>query len=84
MTEEYVHCFLAKHKIILEEDGAEEGLVGSLLNSWESSYQQENMLIRNSMGDENLSIFEINELCVSIWITCDEPCEVVPKVKEEK
>ena len=49
------------------------------MNSWESSYQQENMLIRKSMGD----VFEINELCVSAGITCDEPCKVSPKVKEE-
>ena len=52
------------------------------MNSWESSNQQENMLIRESMGDENFNIFEINELCIFAGIACDEPCEVVPKVKE--
>ena len=35
------------------------------------------------MGNETLNIFEINELYVSIGITCNEPCEVVPEVKEE-
>ena len=41
------------------------------------------MLIRESMGNENFNIFEINELCISARITRDEPCEVVPKVNEE-
>ena len=80
MTEEYVHCCLAEHKIILEEDGAAE----SLMNSWESSYQQENMLIGKSTGDKIFNIFEINELCISTGITCDEPYEVVSEVKEEE
>ena len=44
LTEQYVHCCEVEHKIILEEDGAEEGLAESLVNSWESSNQQENML----------------------------------------
>ena len=35
------------------------------------------------MGDTNFNIFEINELCISVGVTCDEPCEVVPEVKEE-
>ena len=52
------------------------------MNFWESSAQQENMLIRKSMGDKNFNIFKINELCISTGITCDEPCEVVPEVKE--
>ena len=46
LTEEYVHCCEAEHKIILEKDGAEEGLAESLMNSWESSDQQNNMLIK--------------------------------------
>ena len=54
------------------------------MNFWESSDQQENMLIRKSIGDKNLNIFEINELYVSAGITCNEPCEVVPEVKEEE
>ena len=36
------------------------------------------------MGDKTFNIFEMNELCISAGITCDEPCEVVPKVKEEE
>ena len=36
------------------------------------------------MGDENLNIFEINELCISVGVTCDEPCDVVPEVQEEE
>ena len=35
------------------------------------------------MGNENLNIFEINELYVSALITRNEPCEVVPEVKQE-
>ena len=54
------------------------------MNFWESSAQQENMLIRKSMGDKNFNVFEINELYVSAGITCNEPCEVVPEVKEEE
>ena len=54
------------------------------MNSWESSNKQENMLIRESTGDKNFNIFGINELCISAGITCDEPCEVVPEVKEEE
>ena len=57
LTEEYVHCCEAEHKIILEEDGAEEGLAESLMNSWESLYQQKNMLIRGSMGDKKIQCF---------------------------
>ena len=83
LTEEHVHCCLVEHKIILEEDGAEEGLAESLVNSWESPNQQENMPIRKSMGDKTFNIFEINELCISAGITCDEPCEVFPEVNEE-
>ena len=84
LKEEYVHYCEGEHKIILEKDGVEEGLAESLVNSWESSYQQKNMLIRGSMGDKNFNIFEINELCVSTGITCHEPCEVVSEVKEEE
>ena len=54
------------------------------MNFQESSAQQENMLIRKSMGDKNFNIFEINELWICAGIKCDEPCEVVPKVKEEE
>ena len=36
------------------------------------------------MGDKNFNIIEINELCISAGITCDEPCEAVPEVKEEE
>ena len=46
LTEEYVHCCLAEHKIILEEDGVEERLAESIINFWQSSDKQENMLIR--------------------------------------
>ena len=67
----------------MKKDGAGKGPVESLVNSWESSDQQENMLIRNSMGDKNFNIFEINELCISAGITCDEPCKVVTEVNEE-
>ena len=35
------------------------------------------------MGVKNFNIFEINELCISTRIICNEPCEVVPKIKEE-
>ena len=83
LTEEYVHYCEEEHKIILEKDGAGERLAESLVNSWESSYQQENMLIGKSMEDKIFNIFEINELCISAGITCDEPCEVVPEVNEE-
>ena len=74
LKEEYVHCFEAEHKFILEKDGADERLVESLMNFRESLYQQKNMLIRKSMGD----VFEINELCVSTGITRVEPCKVSP------
>ena len=43
----------------------------------QGSDQQKNMLIRGLMWDINFNIFEINELCMSTRITCDEPCEVV-------
>ena len=36
------------------------------------------------MGDRNFNIFEINELCISVGITCDEPCEFVLELKEEE
>ena len=84
LTKEYVHRCEAEHKIILEEDGAEEGLAKSLMNFWGSSNEQENVLIRKSMVDKNFNIFEVNELCISPGITCDEPCEVFPEVKEEE
>ena len=84
LTEEYVHYCEAEHKVILEEDGAEEGLAESLMNFWESSNQQKNVLIRESMGDENFNIFEINELCIYIGVTCDDRCEVFLEVKEEE
>ena len=48
------------------------------MSVWESSDQQKNMMIRNSMGD----VFEINELCVSTGITRDEPCKVSPEANE--
>ena len=84
LTEEYVHCCEAKHKFILEKDDAKVGLAEILMNSWESSYHERNMLIRKSMGDKNFNIFEINELCVSIGITCDEPCKVSPEVRKKE
>ena len=76
LTEENVHCCEDEHKIILEEDGAEEGLAKILVNSSESSDQQKNMLIRMSMGHKNFNIFEINELCISAGIARTEPCIV--------
>ena len=82
LTEEDVHYCELEHGIILGKDSVEEGLAQSLMKSWESSDQQNNVLIRESMGDENINIFEINELCISIGVTCDEPLEVVPEVKE--
>ena len=84
MTDEYVHYCEPKHGTMFGEDGVEERLVESLMNFWKSSYQQNDVLIRQSMGDENLNIFEINELCMFAGVTCDEPCEVVPEVKEEE
>ena len=84
LIEECVHCCEVEHKIILEEDGAEEGLAKSLVNSWYRSNHQANMRIRESMGDKNFNIFEINELCISVVITCDEPSEVVWEVNEEE
>ena len=54
------------------------------MNSWESSYQQTNILIRGSMGDKIFNIFEINELCVYAGMTCDEPCEVFLEVNKEE
>ena len=54
------------------------------MNSWESSDQQNNMLIRGSVGDKKINIFEINELCVPAGMTCDEPYEAVPEVNEEE
>ena len=83
LTKAYVHYYEAGHKITLGKDCVEEGLAESLVNSWESSYQQKDKLIRGSMGDKNFNIFEINELCISVGITCEEPCEVFPEVKEE-
>ena len=50
MTEEYDHYCEEGHKIILEKDGTGEGLAESLVKSWESSDQQNNMLIRGSIG----------------------------------
>ena len=35
------------------------------------------------MGDKNFNLFEINELYASAGITCNEPCEISPEVKEE-
>ena len=35
------------------------------------------------MGDKKFNVFEINELCISIGITCVEPCKVSPQVNEE-
>ena len=81
LTEEYVHCCEEEHKFILEKDGAEKALAESLMKFWESSAQQENMMIRKSIGYKNFNVFEINELYVSSGITYNEPCEVVPEVK---
>ena len=72
--------FLGKNEFQDNEDDTEEELVGSLINSWESSYQQKNVL----MSDENFNIFGINELCVFLGVTFDKPCEVTPGVKEEE
>ena len=60
------------------EDGIEERLVESLVNSWESLDQQKNVLKEESMGDENPNVFEINEFCMFAGVTGDEPCEFVP------
>ena len=57
LTEEYVQFCEAEHKVILEKYGVGEALSKSLVSSWESSDQQNNVLIRNSMGDKNLNIF---------------------------
>ena len=84
LKEEYVHYCEGEHKIILEKYGAGEGLAKGLMNPWEGSDQQKNMLIRGSMGDKNFNIFEINELCIYVGVTSDEPCEVVPEVNEEQ
>ena len=46
LTDEYVHYCELEHGIILGKDGVEEGLAESLVNSWESSDQQKNVLIR--------------------------------------
>ena len=81
---EYVHYCQPEHGIILGKYGVEEGLAEILMNSWESLNQQNNVLIRESLGDENINIFEINELCMFVGVTCDETCEVVPQVKEEE
>ena len=51
LTKECVHYCEREHGIILGKNGVEEGLAESLMNFWESSDQQKNMLIRNSMGD---------------------------------
>ena len=51
--------FLVENEFRDNEDDAEEELAGSLVNSWESSYRQKNVL----MSDENFNIFGINE-CV--------------------
>ena len=54
LTKEYVHYCEVEHKVILEKDGVEEGL----MNSWESSDQKKNVLIRKSMGDKKkINIF---------------------------
>ena len=84
LTEEDVNYCELEHGTIFEDDGVEERLVESLMNFWKSSYQQNDVLIRQSMGDENLNIFEINELCMFAGVTCDEPCEVVLEVNEEE
>ena len=39
LTEEYVHCCEAEHKVILEKYIAKEGLAESLMKFWESSTQ---------------------------------------------
>ena len=65
LKEECVHYCEAQHKIILEKYSAEEGVAKSIIESWGSSNQQKNVLIRGSMGDKNFNIFEINGLCIS-------------------
>ena len=67
----------------MEKYGAYEGLAESLMNFWESSYQQENILNRKSMGDKNFNMFEINELYVFVGITRDKSYKVSPEVNEE-
>ena len=67
-TKEYVHYCEPERGTIFGEYGVEERLAESLMNSWESSDQQKNVLIRESMGDENINIFEINELCISVGV----------------
>ena len=77
LTKEDVHYCEPKHGTIFREYDVKERLDEILMNSWEISYQQKNVLIREPMGDENINISEINELCIVAGVTCDEPCVVV-------
>ena len=77
LTKEDVHYCEREHGTIFGEYSVEERLDESLMNSWEGSNQQNNVLIGDSMGDENINIFEFNELCMFARVTCDEPSEVV-------
>ena len=52
LTEEDVHYCEPKHGTIFGEDGVEERLDESLMNSWESSYQQKDVLIIESIRDD--------------------------------
>ena len=72
--------FLVENEFQDNEDDVEEELARSLINFWGSSYQKKNVLT----SDENFNIFGINELCISVGVTCDEPCEVFLEVKEEE
>ena len=67
MTEEDVHYFEPKHGTIFGEDGVEERLAESLMKSWESSDQQKDVLIRESIGDD-LKMKEEKEMCKDISI----------------
>ena len=78
MTE--IKEFLVENEFQDNEDDVEEELAEILVNSWESSYQQKNVL----MSDENFNIFGINEFCISARVTFDKPCEVVLGIKEEE
>ena len=84
LKEKDVHYCEPEHGTIFGEHGVEERLAKNLMNSWESEDQQNDVPIRESMGYENLNIFEINELCMFAGVTCDEPCEFVPGIKEEE
>ena len=52
LTEEDVNYCEPEHTTIFGEDGVEERLDESLMNSWESSYQQKDVLIIESIRDD--------------------------------